>query len=81
MELSFAAMEVEASAPVQVVNMDALPPEVVSIVLSHVGHVRWLHATLRVCKVFKTLSLVLLKQRTASVSAPVMISKQDGHGK
>ena len=48
--------------------MDALPPEVVSIVLSHVGHVRWLHATLRVCKVFKTLSLVLLKQRTARLA-------------
>jgi len=48
--------------------MDALPPEVVSIVLSHVGHVRWLHATLRVCKLFKTLSLALLKQRTARLA-------------
>ena len=61
-------MEVEAGAPVEVANMNALPAEVVSIVLSHVGHVRWLHATLRVCKVFKTLSLALLKQRTARLA-------------
>ncbi len=61
-------MEVEASAPMEVANMNALPAEVVSIVLSHVGHVRWLHATLRVCKVFKTLSLALLKQRTARLA-------------
>ena len=68
MELSPAAMEVEAGAPPEVVKMDALPAEVVSIVLSHVGHVRWLHATLCVSKLFKTLSLALLKQRTARLA-------------
>ena len=51
--------------------MDMVAEEVLSIVLSRLGHVRWLHATLAVSKLFKKLSLALLKQRTARLARGV----------
>ena len=51
--------------------MDMVAEEVLSIVLSRLGHVRWLHAALAVSKLVKKLSLALLKQRTARLAGGV----------